>query len=76
MSIKPFDGDNGSFFGLVNDDDQHSVWAAFAEVPASWRVVYGEAGRAACLDHIEQKWLDFRPKRLRERLAAGWASDK
>jgi uncharacterized protein YbdZ (MbtH family) len=59
-------------FVLVNDEEQHSLWPAFADVPAGWRVVYGEADRrAACLDYIEQNWTDIRPKSLRERLAEG-----
>ena len=49
MSINPFDDDDGSFLVLVNDEEQHSLWPAFADVPAGWRVVYGEADRAACL---------------------------
>jgi uncharacterized protein YbdZ (MbtH family) len=31
--------DGGSFFVLVNDEEQHSLWPAFADVPAGWRVV-------------------------------------
>jgi uncharacterized protein YbdZ (MbtH family) len=69
MSINPFDDDNGRFLVLVNDEEQHSLWPTFADVPAGWRVVYGEADRAACLDYIEQNWPDIRPKSLRERLA-------
>ena len=76
VSVNPFDDDSGSFFVLVNDEEQHSLWPTFADVPAGWRVVYGEADRAACLDYIEQNWPDIRPKSLRERLAAGGASDK
>ena len=56
MSINPFDDDNGNFFVLVNDEEQHSLWPAFADGPAGWRVVYCEAERAGCLDYIEQKW--------------------
>ncbi|BCO33660.1 MbtH family protein [Mycobacterium heckeshornense] len=67
MSVNPFDDDNGSFFVLVNDEEQHSLWPSFADVPAGWRVVYGEADRAACLDYIEHNWTDIRPKSLRER---------
>jgi uncharacterized protein YbdZ (MbtH family) len=74
VSINPFDDDNGSFFVLVNDEEQHSLWPTFADVPAGWRVVYGEADRAACLDYIEQNWTDIRPKSLRDRLAAGQGS--
>jgi len=75
VSINPFDNDNGSFLVLVNDEEQHSLWPAFADVPAGWRVVYREADRAACLCHIEQNWSDIRPKSMRERLAAGRALD-
>jgi uncharacterized protein YbdZ (MbtH family) len=50
VSINAFDDDNGSFLVLVNDKEQHSLWPAFA-VPATWRVVYGEADRAACELH-------------------------
>jgi uncharacterized protein YbdZ (MbtH family) len=75
VSVNPFDDDNGSFFVLVNDEEQHSLWPAFADVPAGWRVVYGEAERAACLDYIEQNWPDIRPKSLRDRLAADRAAD-
>jgi uncharacterized protein YbdZ (MbtH family) len=74
VSVNPFDDDSGSFLVLVNDEEQHSLWPAFADVPAGWRVVYGEADRAACLDYIEQNWPDIRPKSLRERLAEGRAS--
>jgi uncharacterized protein YbdZ (MbtH family) len=71
MSINPFDDDDGSFFVLVNDEEQHSLWPTFADGRADWRVVYGEADRAACLDYIEQNRTDIRPKSLRERLAEG-----
>ncbi|WP_191986481.1 MbtH family protein [Mycobacteroides salmoniphilum] len=74
MSINPFDDDKGSFFVLVNDEEQHSLWPAFA-VPAGWRVVFGAADRAACLDNIEQSWPDIRPKSLRERVAQGRTVD-
>ena len=76
VSVNPFDDDSGSFFVLINDEEQHSLWPAFADVPAGWRVVYGEADRAACLDYIEENWPDIRPKSLRDRLVAGGASDK
>ena len=68
VSINPFDDDDGSFLVLVNDEEQHSLWPTFADVPGGWRVAYGEADRAACLDYIEQNWTDIRPKSLRDRL--------
>ena len=45
LSINPFDDDNGSLFVLVNDEEQHILWPAFADVPAGRRVVHGEVDR-------------------------------
>jgi len=75
LSINPFDDEKGSFFVLVNAEGQHSLWPTFADVPAGWRVVHGEADRAECLDYIEQNWTDIRPNSLRQRLAAHGGSD-
>ncbi len=69
MSSNPFDDENGTFFVLVNDEDQHSLWPAFADVPAGWRVVFGEASRAECLSYVEANWTDLRPSSLREAMA-------
>ncbi|OSC37471.1 MbtH family protein [Mycobacterium decipiens] len=69
MNINPFDDDNGTFLVLVNEGEQHSLWPAFAEIPAGWQVAFGEATRAACQEYIEQNWTDIRPKSLRDKLA-------
>ena len=76
MSVNPFDDESANFVVLVNEEEQHSLWPTFSDVPAGWRVVYGEADRGACLDYIDQNWIDIRPKSLRERLAAARASDQ
>ena len=70
MSANPFDDDNATFVVLVNDEDQHSLWPAFADTPAGWRVAFGEASRADCLQYVEQNWSDIRPKSLIQALAA------
>lgn len=70
MSGNPFDDEDGRFFVLVNDEEQHSLWPTFAEVPAGWRVAFGENGRKECLEYIEENWKDLRPKSLREAMAA------
>lgn len=61
----PFEDEEGRYLVLVNDEEQHSLWPAFAEVPAGWRTVFGEDSRAACLDYIETNWTDMRPKSLK-----------
>jgi MbtH protein len=66
MDTNLFDDEDGSFFVLVNDENQHSLWPAFIEVPAGWTVVHGEDSRAACLDYVERNWTDMRPRSLVE----------
>ncbi|MFF2199702.1 MbtH family protein [Streptomyces sp. NPDC058145] len=70
MSVNPFDDESGRFFVLVNDEEQYSLWPAFAEIPKGWRVVFGEEGRAECLDFVEKNWTDMRPKSLRVAMEA------
>lgn len=70
MSTNPFDDESGRFFVLVNEEEQYSLWPAFAEVPSGWRVVFGEEGRAECVDYVEKQWTDMRPKSLRLAMAA------
>jgi uncharacterized protein YbdZ (MbtH family) len=75
VSSNPFDDDDGSFVVLVNHEEQHSLWPVFAEVPAGWQIVFGEANRTACLEYVERNWPDIRPKGLRERLVGGLTTD-
>ncbi|WP_431042200.1 MbtH family protein [Streptomyces sp. P1-3] len=70
MSSNPFDDADGRFYVLVNEEEQHSLWPSFVEVPDGWRIVFGEDGRQECLDYVEQNWTDLRPKSLREAMAA------
>jgi uncharacterized protein YbdZ (MbtH family) len=70
MSSNPFDDADGRFYVLVNDEEQHSLWPAFAEVPAGWRIAFGAEGRQQCLDHVERNWTDMRPRSLRDAMAA------
>lgn len=69
MSTNPFDDEDGRFLVLTNDEQQHSLWPAFAEVPPGWRVVFGESTRTACLEYVERNWTDMRPGSLRDATA-------
>jgi MbtH protein len=60
----PFDDPNGTYLVLVNDEGQYSLWPAFIDVPAGWRIAQGEAGRHECLDFVERSWTDMRPRSL------------
>lgn len=62
----PFDDEDGIFHVLVNDEGQHSLWPAFAEVPPGWATVLSNTDRKACLDYIEENWTDMRPNSLIE----------
>ncbi len=62
----PFEDADGTYYALVNDEGQFSLWPEFAEVPAGWTVAHGPAGRQECLDHVEEHWTDMRPRSLAE----------
>lgn len=62
--INPFDDPDGQFVVLRNDENQHSLWPSFADVPAGWEVVLSETSRQACLDYVETHWTDLRPASL------------
>ncbi|MFH8886134.1 MbtH family protein [Streptomyces californicus] len=66
----PFDDEDGAFLVLVNDEGQHSLWPAFAVVPAGWTVAHPEDTRQACLDYVEENWTDLRPRSLAESMKA------
>jgi MbtH protein len=66
----PFDSDETKFFVLVNEEGQHSLWPVFADIPAGWKIVYGEEDRQDCLTYIEEAWVDMRPKSLADAMTA------
>nr|AGZ15453.1 MbtH-like protein [Streptomyces sp. MK498-98F14] len=70
MSTNPFDDEDGRFRVVVNDEEQHSLWPVFAEVPEGRRVVFGEATRAECPEYVARNRTDLRPRSPREAMAA------
>jgi len=64
MSTNPFENPDGTYLVLVNDEGQHSIWPAFAAVPAGWTVALDETTRQAALDHVGEHWTDMRPRSL------------
>jgi uncharacterized protein YbdZ (MbtH family) len=69
VNTNPFDDENSLFHVLVNDEEQHSIWPAFAEVPAGWRITFGPAGRADSIAYVEENWTDMRPRSLRNAMS-------
>ncbi|MEU6133167.1 MbtH family protein [Saccharopolyspora sp. NPDC047091] len=64
MSTNPFEDPDGTYLVLVNDEGQHSLWPAFAEVPAGWTVALEETDRQSAVDYVNENWTDMRPKSL------------
>ena len=60
----PFDDEEGTFLVLVNEEGQHSLWPAFAEVAGGWTRAHGPDSRRACLDYVQAAWVDLRPAGL------------
>ncbi|WP_020501849.1 MULTISPECIES: MbtH family protein [Sciscionella] len=60
----PFEDPDGSYYVLVNEEGQHSLWPNFVDVPEGWTVVHGEDTRDACLEYVERNWTDMRPNSL------------
>lgn len=68
----PFDAENGTFYALINEEEQYSLWPVFAPVPRGWRIAYGGpdgAARQDILEWIDTQWTDLRPRSLREHIA-------
>ncbi|GGK03602.1 protein mbtH [Pilimelia anulata] len=68
--MNPFDDENGRFTVLVNDENQHSLWPSFVDVPAGWTVALPETTRAECLAYVEANWVDMRPRSLVDAMRA------
>lgn len=60
----PFEDADGTYLVLMNDENQYSLWPAFIDVPAGWRVAHFHDTRQACLDYIDTRWTDMRPQSL------------
>jgi MbtH protein len=71
----PFEAEDGSFYVLVNDEGQHSLWPSFVDVPAGWKIVHGADTRTVCLDYIEKNWTDMRPLSLVKFMAESATQD-
>lgn len=68
--MNPFDDPDGTFLVLANDEGQHSLWPAFAEVPRGWTIVHDRDTREACLAYVNESWTDMRPRSLARSMEA------
>jgi MbtH protein len=56
---------SGPYRVVRNDEDQYSIWAADSALPAGWHDEGFVGPKDECLAHIEQIWVDMRPRSLR-----------
>ncbi|MET9936293.1 MULTISPECIES: MbtH family protein [unclassified Streptomyces] len=61
MTTNPFEDPRGRFLVLADEEERHSPWPSFAEVPAGRRTVFGEDTREACVEYVETHWTGPRP---------------
>lgn len=64
----PFENPDGRYMVLRNEENQHSLWPSFIDVPAGWTVVLAETARQDCLDYIQANWTSLRPASLEREL--------
>ena len=62
----PFEDEDRDYLALLNDEGQYSLWPAWLEVPAGWQIALAATSRAECLAHIDEHWVDMRPRSLVE----------
>jgi MbtH protein len=60
------DDDAGTYVVLINDEEQYSLWPERKSVPAGWKLTGFKGPKAACVSHVDETWIDMRPKSLRE----------
>ncbi|OBA51720.1 MbtH family protein [Corynebacterium pseudodiphtheriticum] len=69
LSSNPFDDEQGSFFALINDKGEYSLWPSFAAVPEGWTVALGDLSRGVdggvsrdeAMEFIDREWTTLQP---------------
>jgi MbtH protein len=54
------------FVVVMNDEEQHSIWAADRAIPDGWHDTGFRGTRQECLDQIAKVWTDITPRSVRE----------
>ncbi|MFI9275601.1 MbtH family protein [Kitasatospora sp. NPDC052896] len=62
------DTDERTYYVVLNDEEQYSIWLADRDIPLGWTREGTEGTRQECLDHIDRVWTDMRPLSLRRRM--------
>lgn len=54
------------FTVVINHEEQYSIWPAGQTIPNGWQAVGRVGSKEACLDYINQVWIDMRPLSVRQ----------
>ncbi len=50
---------------VINDEEQYSIWPSDRPLPDGWRADGPRGPIKECMAHIDEVWVDMRPKSLR-----------
>jgi MbtH protein len=51
---------------VLNDEEQYSIWPEDRDIPAGWLAEGTTGTEAECVAHIDEVWVDMRPRSLRQ----------
>ena len=60
--------DTTIYRGVVNDEEQYSIWPADRELPLGWHDAGKTGLKGEVLAYIEEIWTDMRPLSLRKKM--------
>ncbi|MGK9235738.1 MbtH family protein [Inquilinus limosus] len=56
----PFEIEDENYIVLKNEENQHSIWPSFLEIPLGWERIYGPARKPDCLSYVDKNWTDLK----------------
>jgi uncharacterized protein YbdZ (MbtH family) len=57
--------DDRAYAVVVNDEEQYSIWPSERDLPIGWAAAGFIGPKSECLAHIEEVWIDMRPRGAR-----------
>jgi MbtH protein len=51
---------------VVNNEEQYSIWPTDRDIPDGWSAEGTTGTEEECVEHIEEVWVDMRPRSLRQ----------
>lgn len=58
--------DRFDYMVLKNDEDQHSLWPSFKEIPPGWVQVGPIGTKDECVAYVDENWTDITPLSQRQ----------